>query len=211
MTKIKTTKILMIVAILPTILMLSGCNPLEKQSKSTSFIIVENILSSDVSGQETNFLQSDVVRVNAGGGTTVFADQAKATLRATMYDPAPILDPTQYNDIILDRYIVSYSRTDGKSRQGIDVPYTFEGSLTQLLKIGTSTSVSFVVVREVAKLELPLLDLVANRAEGVIEMTATIDFYGHDMINHTVKATGYLTIFFANYADPASTTAAAGL
>ena len=35
-------------------------------------------------------------------------------------------------------------------------------------------------------------------------MTATVDFYGHDLLNNKVTATGYLTIFFANYADQAS-------
>jgi hypothetical protein len=209
MNNMRTQKIL-IAALLPAILMLSGCNPLEKQSKSTSFIIVENILGTDLSGQATNFLQSDVVKVTAGV-STVTADVATASLRAAMYDPAPILDPTQYNDIYLDRYTVSYSRTDGKNRPGVDVPYSFEGALSQELKVGTSKSVAFVVVREVAKRELPLVDLVQNRAEGVIEMTATIDFYGHDMINHSVKATGTLTIFFANYADSTSAPVGAGL
>lgn len=204
MIKTRTQTILMIGALLPALLMLSGCNPLEKDSKSTSFIIVESILGTDTEGQEVNFLQSDVAE-QASGGSTVTADLAKATLRAAMYDPAPILDPGQYNDIMLDRYVVSYTRSDGKNRPGIDVPYSFEGALTQLLKVGTSQSVAFVVVREVSKLELPLIDLVQNRSEGVIEMTATIDFYGHDLVNNNVKATGTLAIFFANYADETAT------
>jgi hypothetical protein len=197
MSKKKSTGTLLILAVLPVILMLSACNPLEDDSKSSSFIIVESITGTDLEGKTASFLQSDVVLANS----TVVADVATATFRAGLLDPAPILDPSQYNDIILDRYIVSYSRVDGKNRQGVDVPYSFEGSLTQLLKIGNSVTFSFVVVREVAKLEAPLFDLVQNRAEGVIEATAKIEFYGHDMVNNKVTATGYLTIFFANYAD----------
>jgi len=203
MTKKKPAATLLILAVLPAILMLSGCNPLEDDSKSSSFIIVESITGTDLSGKTAGFLQSDVVLTNS----IVTADVATATLRASLLDPAPILKPGQFNDIMLDRYIVSYSRVDGKNRQGVDVPYSFEGALTQLLKIGTSTSISFVVVREVAKLESPLIDLAQNRAEGVIEATAKIEFYGHDLVENKVKATGYLTIFFANYAD--STTASA--
>jgi len=204
MTKKKSATILMILAFLPAILMLSGCNPLEDDSKSSSFIIVESIAGTDLSGKTASFLQSDVVLTDL----TVVADVATATLQAGLLDPAPILKPSQYNDIILDRYIVSYFRVDGKNRQGVDVPYSFEGALTQILRIGTSTSISFVVVREVAKLESPLIDLaIQNRAEGVIEVTAKIEFYGHDLVENKVKATGYLTIFFANYAD--STTAPA--
>jgi len=205
MTKKKPAATLLILAVLPAILMLSGCNPLEDDSKSSSFIIVESITGTDLSGKTAGFLQSDVVLTNS----IVTADVATATLRASLLDPAPILKPGQFNDIMLDRYIVSYSRVDGKNRQGVDVPYSFEGALTQLLKIGTSTSISFVVVREVAKLESPLIDLAQNRAEGVIEATAKIEFYGHDLVENKVKATGYLTIFFANYAD--STTAPATL
>lgn len=199
MTKKKSVTTLLILAVLPAILMLSACNPLEDDSKSSSFIIVESIIGTDLSGKAASFLQSDVVLANS----TVVADVATATLQASLLDPAPILKPSQYNDIILDRYIVSYSRVDGKNRQGVDVPYSFEASLSQILKIGTSTSFSFVVVREVAKLESPLIDLaLQNRVEGVIEATAKIEFYGHDLVENKVKATGYLTIFFANYTTP---------
>jgi hypothetical protein len=200
MSKKKSTRTLLILAVLPAILMLSACNPLEDNSKSSSFIIVESITGTDLSGNTASFLQSDVVLTSS----IVTADIATASLRAALLDPAPILKPSQYNDIILDRYIVSYSRVDGKNRQGVDVPYAFEGSLSQILKVGSSVTLSFVVVREVAKLESPLIDLVQNRAEGVIEATAKIEFYGHDMVNNKVMATGYLTIFFANYADSAT-------
>jgi len=200
MSKKKSKRTLFLLAVLPVILMLSACNPLEDDSKSSSFIIVESITGTDLSGNTASFLQSDVVLTNS----IVTADLATANLRAALLDPAPILDPSQYNDIILDRYIVSYSRIDGKNQQGVDVPYAFEGSLSQILKIGSGVTLSFVVVREVAKLEAPLFDLVQNRAEGVIEATAKIEFYGHDMVNNKVMATGYLTIFFANYADSAT-------
>jgi len=197
MSKIKSARTLLILAVLPAILMLSGCNPLENDSKSSSFIIVESIMGVDVSGTATNFLNSDVV----GADSVVTADVATAVLRASLLDPAPILKAAQFNDIMLDRYIVSYSRVDGKNREGVDVPYAFEGAISQLLKVGASTSISIVVVREVAKLETPLINLAQNRAEGVIEATAKIELYGHDLTEHKVKATGYLTIFFANYVD----------
>ncbi len=197
MSKKKAKRTLIMLAVLPLILVLSACNPLEDKSKSSSFIIIESIMGTDAEGNNANFLQSDVLKSDS----TVVADIAEATLQAALMDPDPILGTSQYNDIILDRYIVSYSRVDGKNQQGVDVPYAFEGSLSQILRVGTSTTISFVVVREVAKLEAPLIDLVSNRAEGVIEAVAKIEFYGHDMTNNTVTATGYLTIFFANYAD----------
>jgi len=197
MTKKKTTVAFLILAVLTSLLALVACNPLEDNSKSSTFILVESMMGKDSKGTAASFLQSDVV---ASTGT-IFADIASATVRASMLDPAPILKPSGYSDVVLDRYVVSYSRSDGRSRQGIDVPYSFEGSLTQVIKVGATATFSFVIVREVAKMEPPLITLVKGTGEGVIEMTARVDFYGHDLTNNKVMATGYLTIFFANYTD----------
>lgn len=198
----KAKRAMKMLALLPAIVFLVSCNPMENDSKSNSYISVENILGTDISGTSTNFLQSDVVKYDSGTGALwVVADVAEATLRANLLDPAPFLPASQYNDIMLTRYIVSYSRVDGKNKEGVDVPYSFEGSLSTLLKVGSSTTISFVVVREVAKREPPLISLADGRAEGVMEVTARIQFYGHDMTNKNVKAEGTLTIFFANYGD----------
>ena len=185
-----------LLAVLPSLLALVACNPLEDDSKSSTYIVVESMAGKDATGKAASFLQSDVV---ASSGT-IFADVATATIRAALLDPDPLIGSSAYNDVILDRYVVSYSRVDGRNRQGVDVPYTFEGALTQVVKVGGTSSVSFVVVREVAKAESPLVDLVKGTGDGVIEMTAKVEFYGHDQTNHAVKAVGYLTIFFANYA-----------
>jgi hypothetical protein len=159
-------------------------------------LIIESILGQDADGTEANYLQSDVLKED-----TVFADVAVANIRAATLDPAPLLGASQYNDIQLTRYTVSYSRTDGKNAAGVDVPYPFEGSLSALIKVGSTTSLNFVIVREAAKLELPLINLADGGAEGVLTCTAKIDFYGHDLTNNNVKASGYLTIHFANYVD----------
>lgn len=195
-------KALKIMVILPSIFLLFSCNPLENDSKSTSLLIVENITGTDIEGNKVNFLQSDVVRIDPDTGLeSVTADVGDATLRASLLDPAPILGQSQYNDIILTRYVVSYSRADGKNTPGQDVPLPFEGSLSTLVKIGSTASISLVIVREVAKQEPPLINLTQGRGEGVLQVTAKVEFYGQDMVNHKVKATGYLTIFFANYID----------
>lgn len=197
MTKNKTTWVFLILAVLPSLLALVACNPLEDGSKSSTFLVVESMTGTDATGKASSFLNSDVI---ASTGI-IYADIASATVRASYLDPAPILKPSEYSDVILDRYIVSYSRTDGLSRQGIDVPYSFEGALTQVVKVGSTATFSFVIVREVAKMEPPLVSLAKGISEGTIQMTARVDFYGHDLTNNKVTATGYLTIFFANYAD----------
>ncbi len=179
-----------------------ACNPVEDDSKSPTMIVIEAVRGTDSAGKTADYLQSDVVKVDATTlAQTIFADVALATLRAATLDPKPVAGVSQWSDITLTRYVVSYSRTDGKNSPGVDVPYPFEGSMSILLRTSVSTDVGFIVVREVAKTEPPLVNLAANRAEGVIQCRAQIDFYGQDMTGKKVKATGYLTVFFANYAD----------
>jgi hypothetical protein len=191
---------LKILVIVPTIFLLFSCNPLENDSRSSSILLVVKVAGTDIEDNEVDFLQSDVVVTNPdSGSSTVAADAAIVTFTAQTLDPAPWLGTSHYNDIIVTSYVVSYTRSDGKNQEGVDVPYSFDGSLSKQVQIGGEADVSFVIVRAVSKLEPPLLNLAAGRGEGELKTTARIDFYGHDTLGKTVKATGYLTIFFANY------------
>lgn len=188
--------ILKLMVILPTLFFLLSCkNPIEDKSQSNSLLIVMKMVGTDINGIEVDFLQSDVI----GATGAVGADKAKVTLKASLMDPDSIYGPSLYNSIMLTRYIVSYMRADGKNSEGTDVPYSFEGYLSHTLEIDSAMDISFVIVREVSKLEPPLVNLLEGRDDGVIEVRAKVDFYGHDMTEKKVKATGYLTIFFSNY------------
>ena len=184
-------------ALLAASIFLPACNPLEDESRSNSILVVESVSGQDFSGADAGFLQSDVLKKD----NTITADIAKATFSARLMDPAPLLGTSQYNDIMVTRYVVSFSRTDGKNRPGADVPFPFEGSLSTLIRVDSTTSVDFVIVREAAKLEAPLLNLRDSAYGDILNMTAKIEFYGHDLADKAVKATGYLTVYFANYAD----------
>lgn len=198
----RASKILWMAIILPASLILSSCNPLEKDSKSNTLLTVEDLSGVDIEGNRAHFLHSDVLYVDpTTGASSIFADTALATLRASLLDPKPFLGVSQYNDIVITRYVISYSRSDGKNTQGKDVPYSFENSLTATVKVGSTTDINFIIVREVAKMEPPLINLVNQRAEGVLNVTAKVDFYGQDMVKNKVKATGYLTIYFSNYGN----------
>jgi hypothetical protein len=182
--------------------LLISCNPVENESQSASLLIVESLTGMDIEGAEGFFLQSDVLIVDPVTGTTsVRADSAKATFRATTLEPAPLLGTSQYNDIQITRYVVTYIRADGRNIEGVDIPYSFEGSLSALIRIGISAPVSFVIVREVAKQEPPLFNLRAALPGDILNVTAKVVFYGHDLANKTVRATGMLPIFFANYGN----------
>jgi len=189
-------------ALLAASFFLAACKPLEDDSQSGSLLLVEKITGTDSQGKEVDFLQSDVVRFDALTGILSWrADAAKATLSASMLDPDPLLGPSQYNDIQVSRYVVSYTRADGHNIQGADVPYSFEGGLSILIRVGTPTVISFVIVPEVAKQQAPLLNLYQGNPGDILNVTAKVEFYGRDLANKTVKATGYLTVYFANYVD----------
>ena len=179
-----------------------ACNPVENKTKSASLLVVENLLGIDLDGNEVNFLQSDVIIQDPDTGAVAWrGDAAKATLSASTLDPDPKLGVSSYEDVQVTRYVVSYIRPDGKNVQGKDVPYSFEGNLSVLVRIGQASTASIVVVREVAKQEPPLVNLQNADRGDVLNMTIRVDFYGHDMANRAVQATGYLPVFFANYGN----------
>jgi hypothetical protein len=131
---------------------LAACNPIENETQSASLLVVESITGNDIDGLDTDFLQSDVVLTDSVTGAQSWrADSASVTLSASMLDPDPLFGTSQYNDIQVTRYVVTYIRSDGKNIQGLDVPYSFEGGLSVLVHIGQLASVNFVIVREVAK------------------------------------------------------------
>jgi hypothetical protein len=174
-----------------------SCNPLENETLSNSMLVILSLTGQDISGNTTNFLQSDVLTSE----NTVTADTATVTLKAQMLSPDPISGTSQYNNVMVTHYVVTYFRSDGKNIEGVDIPYSFEGHMSSLVEIDGIAELSFVLVREVAKLEPPLIKLHEGRAEGVLQLSAKVDFYGHDLANNVVKSTGYLSIYFANYAD----------
>jgi len=191
---------LKILVVIPAIFLLFSCNPIEDDTRSDSILFVVRMTGTDIEDNEVDFLQSDVVTINPDtGAAIVAADAAKVTFTAESLNPEPWLGTSYYSDIFITHYVVTYSRSDGKSQEGVDVPYSFDGSFSARVQIGSPTEVVFVVVRAVSKLEPPLLNLTAGRGEGELKVTARIDFYGHDTPGNKVKATGYLTIFFANY------------
>ena len=198
----KAKNSLKIMAILSAVLLLFSCNPLENETESASLLVLQDLTGTDIDGSTVNYLQSDVQNIDSSTGQPyITADSANATLKASLLDPAPAAESSQYNSVTINRYVVSYSRSDGHNTPGVDIPYSHEGSLSVQMDIGSTASIAFIVVREVAKLEPPLINLVQGGEEIVLQVTAKVDFYGQDMVNNKVKATGYLNIFFANYTD----------
>lgn len=174
-----------------------SCNKLENNTRSNSLLIIKSIKAINWEEEEADVLFSDVI-VEKEDSVYVQADLAVVELTAELMNPTPGVESSVYNNIMVDRYIVHFERSDGKNTPGVDVPYPIEGNLSALVEIGSSVKVSFVVVTINAKREPPLVNLVDGN-EPEIKATAIIELYGHDLANNKVKATGYLQVFFNNY------------
>ncbi|MGD0782829.1 MAG: hypothetical protein ABSA30_08235 [Candidatus Aminicenantales bacterium] len=181
-----------------------ACNPIENSTQSASLLTVVSITGLDYTGKAANFTQSDVLTTNSTTGlSTVNDDVATATLGASTLAPNPPAGTSQYNNIQLDKIVVSYTRTDGRNTQGVDVPYSFEQNLSTIITVGQQVSITFIIVRASAKQEPPLIGLRAGsstRGEAIYT-NARIDFYAHDLAGKNVTATGYLPVEFSDFAN----------
>jgi hypothetical protein len=190
----KTTPTLKVLAVAAAFLALAGCNSISRTTQSSSLIVIQSLTGTTVAGEEAAYLQSDVI--DADGFVRV--NNATVNIIVRLVNPDPIDPPSQFNDVILTNYRVTYELPTGPGTPGTDVPLPFDGNFsTVLCEVDTETAVPFVVVLESAKLAAPLVGLIGTNT--VLERKAKIEIFGHDLTDHPVTATGYLTIYFADY------------
>jgi hypothetical protein len=143
------------------------------------------------------YLHSDVITNH-----TILNDVGRVTLSLVLKDPgAPGVanTPSELNTITVTRYRVVYKRTDGRNTQGADVPYAFDSGMTVSIPTGSAVQQTFDLVRVSAKIEAPLAALAVNRQ--ALDMIADVTFYGKDMHNNDIMATGSIGITFADFGD----------
>ena len=190
----KITPTLKVLAVAAAFLVLAGCNSISKTTQSSSLIIIQSLTGTNMDGDTVAYLQSDVVDSDG----LVRVNNATANIIVRLVNPDPIDPPSQFNDVILTNYRVTYELPTGPGTPGTDVPLPFDGNFsTVLCPVDDETAVPFVVVLESAKLAAPLVSLIGTTT--VLERKAKIEIFGHDLTDHEVKATGYLTIYFADY------------
>jgi hypothetical protein len=138
---------------------------------------------------------------------SICADFAKVAVANRAKNPT-VTVPQVTMAIIVNRYEVSYYRSDGRGVQGVDVPYSISGALNASVDAATNgtTDISIEVVRRQAKLEPPLIQLEQpdNQAGGqalILTMFAKITLYGQTIAGQSVSASGSMQIDFADYVD----------
>jgi len=192
----KMTATLKTLAVAAAVLAFAGCNTISQDTESSSMIVITSITGTNMGGDTVAYLQSDIL----GSDGLVRVDNATANIVVRLVNPDPINGPSQFNDVVLTSYRVTYELATGPGTPGTDVPLPFDGNFsTVLCPVDEEVAVPFVVVLEAAKQAAPLSPLIGTAT--VLERKAKIEIFGHDLTDHPVTATGYLTIYFADYQD----------
>lgn len=106
--------------------------------------------------------------------------------------------------VFIERYEVSYTRSDGRNTPGVDVPFPFSGRLTTVVDVSTggdTVIIPMTVVRQQQLDEPPLRNLRDLGGQRIFTVTAQITLHGRTTADHAVTSTGFLTISFADFAD----------
>jgi len=182
---------------------LTGCTPGFGTANDAPVLLRVNSIAGSTGGTGgttggsgiSQVLLSDV-RTDTG---SVFNDNATLTVESVIKNQnGPTLGP--FNDIVIEQYRVRYVRTDGLSREGVDIPYSFNGSVNVLVPAGAVTTIPILIVRHAAKLEPPLANLTRAGGFDLITTFAEITLFGHTTSGKAVEATGRIEVHFADFA-----------
>jgi hypothetical protein len=157
-----------------------------------------------IAGINPNPMSSEVLQ---GGG--ICPDFATLAVANRSKNPN-VTVPQVPQAIIVNRYEVSYYRSDGRATQGVDVPYSISGNLTASFDAKTSGTddLTIEVVRRQAKVEPPLIQLRQENQGGgqafIVTMFARVTLHGQTIAGQNVSATASMQIDFADYVDTGS-------
>lgn len=195
-TFLKMTPVIVLAGYL--LLFFPGCNAIENLSNSGSKLIVNLITGTDIEGEPgSTTVFSDVLTTSG----SIFNDTGTATLSAVLLDPTQTVG-TVYQDVIVDQIDIVYTRADGLSIEGKDVPYAFSQKVSARVTIGEIFELGFVLVQHNAKLESPLVELVNLGQEHVLKMEAQVTFHAKDVAGNRLEpAVGSISVWFANFGD----------
>jgi len=188
----------------------------QTRGRSPAYVVIDALLGAS-GATPTKFgatLDSDVVtnvKQTVNGQQvdvpTIYEDPGEVQLHLNLKDigtAANPASPTSNNEITINRYHVSYARSDGRNTQGVDVPYAFDGAVTGTVTGSGTVTIGFILVRAQAKQEAPLVGLVGDGGQGAISTIATVTFYGQDQAGNQVSVQGTISVNFADWGDPAS-------
>lgn len=190
--------------VLPVAGMVLGCTAagdIDNSANNVILILEEILLVSDPFG--------DVLT----SGQIILDDTVTFTLSAVLKAPIttnPSITNPDLQNIALERYEVTFTRTDG----GTSVPPGFTRGISGIVRLtepGSETAVlttlnSLVVVPSTVKAQPPISFLISPGTEqgtnfANIQVNARIQFFGRTLAGDEVTVVGNIGINFANYGD----------
>lgn len=191
----------------------SSCGEFTREGRSPAIVVIRSLLAArgDTPDELGGSLLSDV-RVLATSPApcsdtspcpTIFNDVAEVQMSLISKDPgAPGIasNPSNLNQVTINRYRVEYRRTDGRNTPGVDVPFPFDSAITFTVLNDGVASMGFEIVRHIAKEEAPLKALAVNGQ--IINTIARVTFYGRDQAGNDVSVWGDVGVNFGDFADP---------
>jgi hypothetical protein len=210
---------LVLIAVVP--LAAAGCTPDWATQNETGFIM--EIASITGANASTSSGQGGEIRSDVLTNGSVFNDDAVVAVNVLRKNNNETLSTSPVEHVYLDRYEVVYFRTDGRSTEGVDVPYRITGPLGNL-RFHTAgpggggeieQTVNVTIVRHTAKLEPPLSNLrnigitqpgdptapFVFPGQGIIYTVAEITIHGHTIQGDGLVAKGRVQVTFADFAD----------
>jgi len=126
-----------------------------------------------------------------------------AALRVENHLKNPLnTDASFRSDIVIERYDVRYFRSDGRSTEGVDVPFRITGNVAQEIQASNSAVLNLEIVRRQAKLEPPLRNLQGLGGGQVVTMFAEVTLHARSTIQQSLNtATARVQIDFADFVD----------
>jgi hypothetical protein len=191
----------------------TSCGDVARSGRSPVYLVINQLEGSrgaSSPGPLSGTLTSDVITnvtspapcTSSSPCPTVFADEGQVVLSIALKDVATVTvpaAPTTNNQVTITRYHVAYVRADGRNTEGVDVPYAFDGAVTGTVAAGANLTLSFELVRNIAKQEAPLLQL--ENSATILTCIANVTFYGTDQVGNDINVTGSMTIEFGNFGD----------
>jgi len=189
----------------------ASCGDVARQGRAPVFLVIDLLEASrGPDGDFVGTLFSDVITLLTTPDPctpeapcpTIFPDSGRVTLRIVPKDLGTPTVPTLVstnNEVTITRYRVSYRRADGRNTPGVDVPYGFDGGVTGTVAASGTLALTFELVRHVAKMEAPLVQLQFNPA--IIATIAEVSFFGVDRVGNDISVTGRILIEFGNLGD----------
>jgi len=177
----------------------AGCGEMARQGNSAYQLTVRSIsATSGATGDSGAFLNSDV-ETFVDNVATVFSDTGTATVALIAKNPTGPA-PTPLNAVTINRYRITFRRSDGRNTPGVDVPQPVEGAVTATVQGGGTADVAFDFIRHVAKQEPPLRPL--RRTAVMITTVADVTFFGRDQTGRDASASGSIGVTFGDFGDP---------